>query len=624
MCGIAGVFSPRRGVRIDPALLQTMARGVAHRGPDDRGSFVDEGVGFAFCRLSIIDLATGNQPHSNEDGTITSVCNGEIYNFRELRRELESKGHRFRTRCDVEVIVHLYEEHGADFVRRLNGQFAFALYDARDHALVLARDQAGIAPLFHAHCGEELLFASEIKALLQHPAMRRKVDLRGLDQILTFPGLVSPTTMFEGIRALAPGWILRADRDGVSTSEYWDLVYPERCDAIDGGLAAGQMEWLEELLFGAVRRRLQADVPVGIYLSGGLDSSLIGAISRSISQTDPFHSFSVTFSDAEIDERHYQRLIAGYLGSVHHEIEFTPASVISRLHQAVACAETPLKESYNTCSLALSALVRENDHKVVLTGEGADELFAGYVGYRLDAAGVRGGGADDGLERMLEDEGRERLWGDPAFFYERDYVAFAEAKAAIYSEAVAAQLSSFECTRESPIDIGKIRNRHPLHQRSYVDFKLRLADHLLADHADRVSYANAVEARYPFLDLDLIDFVRTLPPGLLMQDATEKFPLRVLAGKHLPPAVATREKFGFVAPGSPYLLTQNVDWIEELLSPERIRRENYFNPDTVERLRRRAVDGTMHINTTFDTDLLMLVLTFGIFLETFRLPEYFG
>jgi asparagine synthase (glutamine-hydrolysing) len=428
--------------------------------------------------------------------------------------------------------------------------------------------------------------------------------------------------MFEGIHALKPGHYLRAGRDGVSTTEYWDLVYPERGNGAAGEPEAVYTERLEELLFAAVRRRLDADVPVGVYLSGGLDSSLIGAIGHAVRPAEQFHSFSITFPQSDIDERQYQRLMAAHLGSIHHETEFAPHDIISRLRRAVICAETPLKESYNTCSLALSALVRDSEHKVVLTGEGADELFAGYVGYRLDATGARTASGGSDLEAMLEDENRDLLWGDANFFYERDYLRFSEIKSSIYSEAVGAQLRSFDCAREPAVDTSKIRNRHPLHQRSYVDFKLRLADHLLADHGDRVAYANGVEARYPFLDTDLIEFVRSIPPDLLVKNATEKNLLRAVAGKYLPPVLASREKFGFVAPGTPYLLAQNIDWINDLLSPEVIRRQNYFNPDTVERLRARTIKGGMSINTTFDTDLLMLVLTFGIFLDAFGMPAY--
>jgi asparagine synthase (glutamine-hydrolysing) len=618
MCGIAGSFSLDNDIPVDRESLLRMIRPLAHRGPDDSGCYTAGGVGLGFSRLAIVDLATGNQPHFNEDSSVVSICNGEIYNYRDLRRELEGKGHAFRTRCDVEVLVHLYEEYGAEFVKQLNGQFAFALYDGRTRELVLARDHVGIAPLFYTVAGRTLLFASEVKALLAHPGVKRAVNIAGLDQILTFPGMVSPATMFQGIYSLKPGHFLRAGNGSFQTHEYWDLVYPERDAATDGRPESFYVDQLQDALFRAVESRLQADVPVGFYLSGGLDSSLIASMVHAARPGERFHSFSITFPQSEIDERRYQRMMADQVQSIHHETEFDQGEILSRLKAAVVCAEAPLKESYNTCSLALSNLVRQAGLKVVLTGEGADELFAGYVGYRFDAAEVRRNPDGCDVEEMLEDEVRERLWGDPDFFYEKDYLRFRESKSAIYSTALAAGLAEFDAARESLVDKEKLRNRHRLHQRSYVDFKLRLADHLLADHGDRVSYANSVEARYPFLDRSVIEAARIIPPGLLVKNAVEKYVVRAVAGRFLSPAVVNREKFGFVAPGSPYLLSKQVEWVNELLAPDTIRRQGYFNPDTIERLRDANTREGASINTTFSTDVLMMVLTFGIFLEAFE------
>ena len=621
MCGIAGSFSLDNDLSADREALARMIRPLAHRGPDDSGCYTAGGVGLAYSRLAIVDLVTGNQPHFNEDSSVASVCNGEIYNYRDLRRELESKGHAFRTHCDVEVLVHLYEEHGAEFVKRLNGQFAFALYDGRTRELVLARDHVGIAPLFYTVAGRTLLFASEIKALLAHPAVKRTVNIAGLDQILTFPGLVSPATMFEGIYSLQPGHFLRAGKGSFKTHEYWDLIYPECDGAANGRPESFYIEPLEDALFKAVEARLNADVPVGFYLSGGLDSSLIAAMIHAARPAQRFHSFSVTFPQSDIDERRYQRMMADCVQSTHHEVEFNQSEIASRLKTAVVCAEAPLKESYNTCSLALSELVHKAGLKVILTGEGADELFAGYVGYRFDGAQVRRGAGAFDVEEMLEDEVRERLWGDPNFFYERNYRAHRESKSAIYSGALAARIADFDAARDPLVDTSKLRNRHPLHKRSYVDFKLRLADHLLSDHGDRVSYANSVEARYPFLDLNVVEAARTMPPELLIKNAVEKYPVRVVARKFLPPDIVNREKFGFVAPGTPYLLSKRLDWVNEILSPATIRRQGFFNPDTIQRLRTANARDGASIDTTFSTDVLMIVLTFGIFLEAFEVGD---
>lgn len=620
MCGIAGSFSLDSDLPVDREALSRMIRPLAHRGPDDGGCYTAGGVGLAYSRLAIVDLVTGNQPHFNEDSSVASVCNGEIYNYRDLRWELESKGHAFRTHCDVEVLVHLYEEHGAEFVKRLNGQFAFALYDGRTRELILARDHVGIAPLFYTVAGRTFLFASEIKALLAHPAVKRTVNIAGLDQILTFPGLISPATMFEGIYSLQPGHFLRAGKGSFKTHEYWDLIYPED-GATNGRPESFYIEQLEDALFQAVEARLNADVPVGFYLSGGLDSSLIASMVHAARPAQRFHSFSVTFPQSDIDERRYQRMMADCVQSIHHEVEFNQSEIASRLKTAVVCAEAPLKESYNTCSLALSELVHKAGLKVILTGEGADELFAGYVGYRFDGAQVRRCAGGFGVEEMLEDEVRERLWGDPNFFYERNYRAHRDSKSAIYSGALAARIADFDVARDPLVDTSKLRNRHPLHKRSYVDFKLRLADHLLSDHGDRVSYANSVEARYPFLDLNVVEAARTMPPGLLIKNAVEKYLVRVVARKFLPPDIVNREKFGFVAPGTPYLLSKQLDWVNEILSPATIRRQGFFNPDTIQRLRTANARDGASIDTTFFTDVLMIVLTFGIFLEAFEVGD---
>lgn len=625
MCGIAGIFDFAGRGRVDARTLAALADSIDYRGPDDAGYHHEPDLGFGFRRLSIIDVTrAANQPFVNEDRAVVSVCNGEIYNYVELRRALAARGHAFRSHCDVEILPHLYEEEGADFVRRLNGQFAFAVYDSRRRRLMLARDHVGIAPLFYTVRAGLLVFASEIKALLRHPLVCREVDLAGLDQVLSLPGMVSPRTMFRGIHALRPGHTLLVDADGPREREYWDLVYPAAGEIEEARPEAYYREGLQERLLRSVERRLHADVPVGFYLSGGLDSSLIAGLVSHLRPAERLHSFSIGFADAAIDERRYQRQVAERVRSIHHEAVFEPVHVVDRLRQAVFHAEAPLKESYNTCSLALSELVRDTGLKVVLTGEGSDELFAGYVGYRFDAGG-RGGwddGDGDGLEAQLDRQLNDRLWGDPGFFYEQHLRELRETKEALYSESVAGRLSEFVCTRAPFVDREKVRGRHPTHQRSYLDFKLRLADHLLADHSDRVTYANSVEARYPFLDVELIDFVRTIPPALLLKGGTEKYILKETARPFVPASVVEREKFAFVAPGSPFLLRQDAEWIQDTLASDAIARGGYFDPGAVERLRTQYGRDGFRVNQTFQSDLLLLVLSFGLFLELFDMPSH--
>ena len=625
MCGIAGIYSFDRQRPVESVLVEAMTQTLVHRGPDGVGFHVEGGVGLGFRRLAIVDpRPVGNQPHYSENRDVVSVCNGEIYNHRELRADLEARGHRMQSHCDVEILPHLCEEHGDALLGRLNGQFALALYEPLKHRLLLARDRVGVCPLFWCEVDGQILFASEVKGLLAHPKVPRRVDMNGLDQIITLPGLVSPRTAFAGIQSLPPGCALVIENGQMRMQRYWDLNYPRQAATTP---AADWEEQLEHLLLQAVSRRLQADVPVGFYLSGGLDSSLMAGLIHRLMPHRDWQAFAIVFDDAAMDEGRYQRQMAEHIGVRLQQTRFSADMIEQRLRAVVRCAETPLRESYDTCSHVLSQAVQQANCKVVLSGEGADELFAGYVGYRFDMVRQQAGGGE--LDDLLDGEDweemqtRETLWGDGQFFYERDYAAFRETRAALYAPELAASFSQFDCTRKSLIDTAQVAGRHPFHQRSYVDFKLRIADHLLADHGDRMTFAHSVEGRYPFLDDDLIAFVTQLPPGLLMQDGREKYPLRQVARRYVHPSILAREKFSFVAPSSPSLLrlaqTGSAEWIADLLAPERIRREGIFNADTVANLRASYLRPDFNLNQTFDADLMMMVLTFQLFREEFQL-----
>lgn len=625
MCGLAGVMDLRSERPVDRTVLSAMTATLTHRGPDAGGHFLGGGVGFGFRRLSIIDVAGSNQPITNEDGSVTLICNGEIYNHRELRSTLTARGHRFATDGDVEVIVHLYEDKGIDLLGDLRGQFAFALYDRRLRQLFLARDHLGVLPLFYTRTPDDLLiFGSEVKAVLRHPGVRRAVDLTGLDQVLTFPGLVSPRTMFAGVHSLEPGHCLLV-RDGqVRKNRYWDLDYPRLSE--EGPLSTASAEtYAEELrtvLAASVSRHLQADVPVGLYLSGGLDSSLIAAMVNEAEPGTRRHSFSIAFSEGALDESRFQRLMAEKIGAAHHEISMGADDLVGHFTRMVRHAECPVKETYNTCSLALSQAAREAGVKVVLAGEGADELFGGYPGYRFDRAAPTAARRLRGVDAALEERTRQRLWGDPTIAYERDYHMWSETRRELYSEGVAEAFPDFDCHNFPPVDHGRLRDRHPLHQRSYLDVKLRLADHLLADHGDRMAMANSVEARYPFLDLDVVEFAAGIPARLTAEHLTEKYVLKQTASGLVPVEIIQREKFGFRAPGSPALLRQNTEWVGDMLAPERIRRQGYFEPGVVERLRVKHLRQTNDVHPHLDDDLLLVVLSFGVLLDLFDLPDH--
>ena len=620
MCGIVGYLDLRDEGRIDRQRLVRMADTIAYRGPDASGYFVGDNVGFGFRRLSIIDLHGGNQPIYNEDGSIVVICNGEIFNYLELKAELIRKGHSFATNSDVEVLVHLYEEEGSSFINRLNGQFAFAIYDRNKDVLFLARDHFGINPLLYTVADGLFIFGSEIKAVLAHPSVKREIDLTGLDQALSFPGLISPRTMVRGVNSLKSGHCITVRNGEVSVAEYWDLNYPKAGELAYDKPDHYYIDGLAELFFQSVKLRLQSDVPVGFYLSGGLDSSLIAAAIKRVSHNGRRHSFSIGFANKDLCETEYQRLMARHVNSAHHEIMFDESEILQRLSSMIFHCECPVKETYNTCSMALSNAAKSAGIKVVLTGEGADEWFAGYVGYRFDALrGEQTRNVEPAF--ILEEEARERIWGDRNILYEVNLTSLRSQNTELYSTRVNECFDEFHCLNHEVVNRERLAGRHPLHQRSYLDFKLRLSDHLLSEHGDRMALANSVEARYPFLDKDLVEFAVTMPVDLKLRGYDEKYALKQIAEKLIPRKVIEREKFGFHAPGSPYLLRQNDEWINDLLSYGRIKRQGYFNPDAVESLKTRYSQRGFTLNFPFESDFLNVVLTHGIFLDLFEMPS---
>ena len=620
MCGITGVYDARNFASVDRELLVAMANEMSHRGPDELSCFMNANVGFGFRRLSIVDVKNGHQPFFSDDESIVVICNGEIYNHKEFRVELERKGYSFNTDCDIEVIVNLYLEYGKDFISRLNGQFALAILDKRDNSLLLARDHFGICPLFYTQLDGLFIFGSEIKAIIKHPDVKRQVNLEGLDQVFTFPGLVSPVTMFKGINSVPPGHYVLVKDKKLIIKEYWDLDYAKQSEPVAEQSESYYADKLEELLLQSVKYRLNAEVPVGFYLSGGLDSSLIGALMKSVGAPAVFPSFSIGFpSDNEFNEQVHQQQMAKHLGGSNTCITFDSSEVEKRLKQAVWTAESALKETYNTCSLALSETVQNQGIKVILSGEGADELFGGYIGYRFDKQRQKREDVRD-LEEQLEDEYRNKLWGDKDFFYEKDYYEFSALKRSLYTNKVQEQFNDFDAVKHLCFNKERVKNIDLLHKRSYIDLKLRLSDHLIADHCDRVTYANSIEGRFPFLDINLIEFVKTIPPELKLNGLIEKYILKKVAAKYIPESIINRQKFGFIAPGSPSLMQQNIEWINDLLSYDRIKRQGYFDADMVERLKKQYQKKDFRLNLPYDSDLLIIIITFNIFLELFEMP----
>ncbi len=622
MCGICGVYDRINNNLVQKIEVERMLKKLSHRGPDAEQIYLEGGLGFGFSRLSIIDLDHGMQPIFNEDKSIVMVCNGEIFNYIPLRRMLEEKGHVFRCNTDVEVIVHLYEEYGMDFLNKLNGQFAIAIFDKKRGSLYCARDQVGIVPLYYTSVGDRFLFASEIKALIEHPLVSPSVDIVTLDQIFCFPGSINPRTMFRDIKSLENGTYIEVSAGGdTKITTYWELCYKKEEYETVKKSDEEYIEEFDDLLTQSIKLRLQADVPVGFFVSGGLDSSIIAAKVMKENGGSANHSFSIDFTDERYSEGKYQKMLVDQIGSIHKEIPFGIEDIESRLKKAVYHSESVIKESYNTATLALSESVHDSNIKVILTGEGADEIFGGYVGYRFDKLRNSQGDYNDFLNNE-ENKVRECIWGDTGFFYEKDYKAYHDENLSIFSEKVREKLREENALSSPAIRPERIKDLDVFHKRSYVDFKLRLTEHLLIDHEDKMRYANSVEGRYPFLDINILNFAKCLPTRMKLNGYTEKYILKMVGKKYIPEKIANRSKFAFVAPESPEILRRKKEFFLDILSQETIKRQGFFNADFIERLKIRYMQPGFKLNVPYENDFLIFVLTFGILMDVYKLPSF--
>ncbi len=611
MCGICGVFNLEAGRgRTEEKIIDGMLQAIRHRGPDGSGKLVLEEAALGFNRLSFIDLDGGMQPIQNEDNTISMICNGEIYNFKSLREELTAKGHVFRTKTDVEVILHLYEECGTDFPGRLNGQFAIALYDERKRQLLLVRDQIGISPLFYTVADNRIVFASEIKAILEYPGVERKLNLKAVDQLMNFPGIVSPVTFFKGISSLEGGHMLQiVQGQEIRNVEYWDLCYsPEEEDKGE----AFYVEKLRELLKEAIARRLVADVPIGFYISGGLDSSVVACyIGKYL--LNSYYSFSAEIGSGDLDESRFQKVIKDYVKSTHYSTKVAEKEIWENLSEVIFHAEAAVKESYDVAAYLLSGLVRQSPAKAVLTGQGSDEFFCGYVGYMLDLFR----NMQKGQMSPEECEANERLWGDPYFRYERIHPEIRKIHRKIYSEDVRGEIDNFSAWAVSPINVDKVKGLSSQKRRSYIDYKLRLSDHLLGEHGDRMFFSHSVEGRHPFLDADLLSFVITIPDKYKLNGTNEKYILKKAGKGIVPDEILKRKKFPFQAPGMSAMVKQAGE--TRFLEDSLIRKYGIFDVDHVNEMKKVYSQGDFKLMGAYEIDYLLIVMTVTMLCERFSL-----
>ncbi|HEY5022652.1 MAG TPA: asparagine synthase (glutamine-hydrolyzing) [Gemmatimonadaceae bacterium] len=605
MCGIAGIAreSPT-GVTANS--LGRMAAAIRHRGPDGYGFYVGQKVGFAHVRLSIIDVAGGAQPLTNEDGQIVITYNGEVYNHPELRRELEERGHVFRTQTDTEVLVHGYEEWGVDVLHRLNGQFAFAIYDRARETVFVARDRFGVRPLFYAQRNGDFYFGSEIKAILACGEVDAAPDCRGLHEALTLWGSRPPRTPFSGIASLEPGTYGLWKDGALFLRQYYELDYPESSEE-----PADAIEQLDELMLRSVGMRMRADVPVGAYVSGGLDSSITASLAAS-SSPHTLRSFSITFDDPRFDESGFQREVADAVGSIHSVASIGPGTIAETFPKVLWHTETPLLRTAPVPMYHLARLTKEAGIKVVLTGEGADELFLGYDLFK--EVSVR-----RFCQRRPNSPGRERLFdrlypylgqqGRGGEFWRKFFLEAGEPDDPLFSHMPRFLLSARMKEFYTPefrnglggVDvIAELRASLPtrffawssLNRAAYLEMTTLLSTYLLSAQGDRMAMAHGVEGRFPFLDHRLFEFAASLPTGSRLRGLREKEILRRWASRVLPPGIKRRGKQPYRAPDAPsFFASGSPDWIADQLGPDALRRVGIFSAPAVDGLLRRCRAG---------------------------------
>lgn len=604
MCGIAGIVN--QGAKALPELAEivSMISPLSHRGPDESGVYLDGAAALGHLRLSIIGIDDGTQPITNETGELWIVYNGEAYNYVELKEDLLSKGHRFVTRTDTEVLLHLYEEYGTACLDKINGQFAFAIWDARKRELFLARDRVGIRPLYYTWSAGRFLFASEIKAILAVDG-KRELDLEALGQLFVFWTTLPGRTFFKGIAELPPGHFLLLGEGPPEPKAYWRIPFhpPEECCTL--GLAE-TADALRELLSDAVRLRLRSDVPVGAYLSGGLDSSVITTLIQRHCGSH-LKTFSLAFQDGVFDESPAQREMVRFLGSDNRQVLVENGDIRSFFPETVWHCEKPTLRTSPVPMFLLSRLVREEGYKVVLSGEGADEILGGYNIFKEAKIRQYWAKCPDSSRRPLLLErlypyifrnpgrGRSFLQGffavsreqmhDPFFSHAVRWHAGERNLAFLAPDCLAALLQyrpMEELARWLP---DNFLRRDLLSRAQVLEMEIFLSNFLLSSQGDRVAMAHSVEMRHPFLDYRVVDFAFRLPAKWKMRGLNEKFLLRHAFRGMLPAGIASRAKHPYRAPISELFQGEvPIDYVDELLSEQSLKQSGYFNAEKIRRL----------------------------------------
>ena len=608
MCGIAGYFSLKDSGNPDTELLGRMLNIIRYRGPDEFGAYYDDRCALGQARLSIIDLVGGSQPLSNEDGTFWITFNGEIYNYVELRPELEGLGHKFKTNSDTEVIVHAYEEWGTECLGRFNGQWAFAIYDKKKQTLLLSRDRLGVRPLFYTVHNGRFYFASEIKAIFCESSIPRKLDYCGLDEIFTWWTTAPPRTAFADINELGPGSYLIIKNGKMTSDRYWQMEFPEVYDR-ERSLDSWAEE-LHELLVDSVRLRLRADVPVGSYLSGGLDSSAATSLIKHFT-SNKVETFSIAFHDKAYDESKYQNEVAHYLGTNHHQIRCNYHDIAENFPDVIWHTERPIVRTAPVPLFMLSDLVRHNNFKVVLTGEGADEILGGYDIFKETL--IRWFWAknpDSKWRPILLQNLYPTLPLSPSrakFYLETFYKAglsdlnkfnFSHIPRInttmrlkeYFTDDVKSQIGKYDATEAFGHDLAQnFMAWHPLTRAQFLESRTLLSGYLLSSQGDRVMAGHSIEGRFPFLDHRVIEFGAKIPPWHKILGLKEKIVLKKAMKSELPKDIISRVKQPYMAPDSnSFVQADSPEYISQILSEKSISENGIFDAKSVARLHEKC------------------------------------
>lgn len=617
MCGIAGFIDAQRSHDNAEQLIDQMCQIIRHRGPDDQGTWCGDGVALGMRRLAIIDVAGGNQPIYNEDQSILIVFNGEIYNYQELKRDLQERGHQFSTNSDTEAIVHAYEEYGEDCPRYLRGMFAFAIWDRKRQRLLLARDRFGKKPLNYYWDGQRLIFGSEIKSILE-AGIPREVNPIALDEYLVYAYVPAPNTMFKNVMKLPAGHTLTFQAGQISIKRYWELPFTPTCND-DEGTA---LEKIRELIKDAVKVRLMSEVPLGAFLSGGIDSSVVvGFMSQMISQ--PVKTFSIGFEEADFSELPYAKQVAEHFHTEHHEF-FVKPDLISMLPQLVWDYDEPFGDSSMLPTYYVSKLAREHV-TVALSGDGGDEIFAGYKHYSREhaidripwlarqALGIGSRFMPDGMR------GKRRLRninnGLPLRYVQGTMLFPVGTRANMYTPDYLASLNGHDPYERHTSQFAAVAHLDVVTQMQYVDAHNYLVDDIMVK-VDKASMFNSLETRAPLLDQHLVEYVASLQPELRMRDGKLKYLLKKVAADILPSEILTRKKQGFAIPMEHWFRKDLFGYAHEMLDSERARQRGIFNPAFVGGLLKAHQSTTLVNHSSAIWSLLCLELWFQTYIDT--------